>query len=300
MLDRTTVRRPSAAIRGALAGLLASILLAGFAAAPTPADAAGPKVVIVVGPSGSATTGYLAHADAIAVQARAYGATVVKVYTPRATWAKVSAAAQGAKVLIYLGHGNGWPSPYGRFQTLTKDGMGLNTTYGGSRTGAVKYWGERYIRNQIRLAPGAVVMLNHLCYASGNGEPGARQPGWTTARKRVDNFAYGFIGAGARAVIAAGHSDLSRELGWVLGPGTRDLVAAWRADWESNGNVRSFTSPRRWAAGYVNYLDPDRTSAGFYRSLTTRPGFTVGSGGIIPTPTPTPTPTPAPTSTPED
>ena len=31
----------------------------------------------------------------------------VEIYSPNATWSKVKAAAQGANVLIYLGHGNG-------------------------------------------------------------------------------------------------------------------------------------------------------------------------------------------------
>lgn len=272
-------------------------LLAGMAmAVPSPAAAAGPKVVIIVGPVGTATSRYIARANAIAVQAAAYGATVVKVYTPRATWARVKAAAQGAKVLVYLGHGNGWPSPYGPFQRYTKDGFGLNPVYGHGTTSPVKYIGELYIASGIRLAPGAVVLLNHLCYASGNGEPGSKEPTWSVARRRVDNFAAGFIGAGAKAVIAEGHSDLSHDLALILGPGTRNLADAWMADWESRHNTRRYASTRR--PGYTNYVDPDRASSGFYRALTTRAGFITGGGGTVPTPTPTPDPTPAPSPKP--
>ena len=88
------------------------------------------KVVIIVGPVGSSTANYIYNAKKYAAQARSYGATVVEIYSPNATWTRVKAAAQGAKVLIYLGHGNGSPSPYGAFSQYTKDGFGLNATAG--------------------------------------------------------------------------------------------------------------------------------------------------------------------------
>ena len=97
---------------------------------PAPASAAGMKVVVIVGPVGSSTANYIYNAKKYAAQARSYGASVVEIYSPNATWARVKAAAQGAKVLIYLGHGNGSPSPYGAFSKYTKDGFGLNATAG--------------------------------------------------------------------------------------------------------------------------------------------------------------------------
>ena len=52
----------------------------------------------------------------------------------------------------------------------TKDGFGLNATAGAGDYNN-KYYGEPYVV-QLDLAPNAVVILNHLCYASGNSEPG--------------------------------------------------------------------------------------------------------------------------------
>ena len=69
----------------------------------------------------------------------------------------------------------------------------------------VVYYGEDYLRANIRLAPNAVVILYHLCYASGNTEPGLATGTFADARLRVDNYGAGFIGAGARAVFAEGH-----------------------------------------------------------------------------------------------
>jgi hypothetical protein len=140
-------------------------------AGPTPAAAAGMKVVVIVGPVGSSTANYVANGKKYAAQARSYGASVVEIYSPNATWARVKAAAQGAKVIVYLGHGNGSPSPYGAFSQYSKDGFGLNASAGHGNANT-KYWGEYYIRTGIKLAPNAVVILNRLCYASGNSEPG--------------------------------------------------------------------------------------------------------------------------------
>src|SRR6188508_3867404 len=106
-----------------VAGLIAGL---GSMANPTPAAAATIKVVVVVGPAGSNTGNYIYNAKKYATIARGYGAKVVEIYSPNATWTRVRDALQGANLLIYLGHGNGWPSPYGPFQKNTKDGLGLN------------------------------------------------------------------------------------------------------------------------------------------------------------------------------
>jgi hypothetical protein len=211
----------------ASSSLIARLLVAAMAVAfigaigaanPTPASAAGMKVVVVVGPVGSSTKNYKKSARRYADQARSYGASVTEVYSPNASWKRVKAAAQGANVLIYLGHGNGSPSPYGGFSKYTKDGMGLNRSVGhGNRN--TKYWGEYYIKTEIQLAPDAVVILNRLCYASGNNEWGAGNPTKDTAKKRVDNYGAGFLRAGAAAVFADGITDASYILSGLFTTG---------------------------------------------------------------------------------
>jgi hypothetical protein len=243
-------------------------------AAPTPAAAAGPKVVIVVGPASSATSSYLSRARAYADEARSLGASVVEVYTPHATWSRVKSAAQGARVLMYLGHGNGWPSPYtGVLTPVRQDGFGLNPSDGSGTSSPVQYIGESTVGSAIHLAPGAIVLLNHLCYASGAGESGMVNPSWALARERVDNYAAGFIAAGASAVLADAH-DLSSELRLALSTG-QNLLAGWRASPNLQNNERAFPSVRR--PGFTNYLDPDNPSSGFYRALTTKPSFVTGA-----------------------
>lgn len=190
--------------------VLALVAVVGMAN-PTPAAAAGMKVVVIVGPVGSSTSDYITSAKRYASQARSYGASVTEIYSPNATWTKVKAAAQGANILIYLGHGNGSPSPYGAFSAYTKDGFGLNSAAGHGNYNT-KYWGEYYIKNDINLAPNAVVILNRLCYASGNSEWGSANPTKTVAKQRVDNFAAGFLRANARAVFAEGITSASYVL----------------------------------------------------------------------------------------
>ncbi|HEV8699315.1 MAG TPA: hypothetical protein VGQ89_16600 [Candidatus Limnocylindrales bacterium] len=192
--------------------LMAALVVSlGAMAIPKEARAAGIKVVVVVGPAGSATADYRTSAKSYANLARSYGATVIEIYSPYATWSKVRSAAQGAKLLIYLGHGNGWPSPYGPFQRYTKDGLGLNATSGNGNYN-VKYYGEYYIDNYIQMAPNAVVILNRLCYASGNSEWGSANPTKSTAIKRVDNYGAGFLRAGAKAVFAEAIYSVSHQI----------------------------------------------------------------------------------------
>jgi hypothetical protein len=192
-------------------------LLAAFAASlgvlatPQETHAASIKVVVVVGPAGTSTAKYRDSARVYASLARSYGATVTEIYSPYATWSRVKSAAQGANLLIYLGHGNGYPSPYGTFQRYTKDGMGLNATSGNGNSN-VKYWGEYYIDRDIQMARNAVVILNRLCYASGNSEWGWANPTKSTAIKRIDNYGAGFLRSGARVVFAEAINSVSHQI----------------------------------------------------------------------------------------
>jgi flagellar hook assembly protein FlgD len=222
-----------------------------------------PKVVIIVGATHGATAGYRADADVAYAEAIKYTSNVVKVYSPNATWARVKAEVAGASIVIYMGHGNGWPSPYGNDAAYTtKDGFGLNATAGAGDYNNT-YYGEPAIAT-LGLAPGAIVLLHHLCYASGNSEPGNAEPTVTVARQRADNYASAFLKAGASAVIADGHAGAEGYLRQIFTT-HQTIESMWRSMPNRNGNVVSFPSARR--SGVTVFQDPLTPTSGFYRSM---------------------------------
>ena len=164
-----------------------------------------PKVAIVVGPAGAATDYYRRLANEAAAAALKYTPNVVRVYSPDATWPAVKKALNGASIVVYLGHGNGWPSKYR--DSLTPSTQNGHRAQPERRAPATRIntSARRGSRTRSTLAKNAVVVLSHLCYASGNTEPGLPEGTLEVGQQRVDNYAAGFIKAGAAAVIAEGH-----------------------------------------------------------------------------------------------
>ena len=249
------------------AALLAAAGVVAPIAAPRTAQAAtGPKVAIIVGATHDATAKYRDYGNQIAATALKYTSNVVKVFSPNATWSKVKAAVNGASIVVYLGHGNGWPSPYTYDASYTtKDGFGLNADL--NNDGKLsdyenKYYGEPSIRT-LTPARNAVVLLFHLCYASGNSEPGDDAPTLTTAKKRVDNYGAAFIQAGARAVIANGHSHSPYYID-ALFTTKQTIDQYWRNAPDFNNAVHTYESARN--PGYTYQLDPDAGDS-YYRSM---------------------------------
>ena len=223
------------------------------------------KVVIVVGATHGVTATYRTRADAAYAEAIKHTSNVVKVYSPNATWANVKAALQGASVVIYMGHGNGFPSPYRTTPwAYSQNGFGLNSSAGNGDYNNV-YYGEHYIANEVRLAPNAVVLLHHLCYAAGNGEPGHAEPSVSVAKQRADNYAAGFLAAGAKAVIADGHMGPAHYLN-ALFTTNKTIDELWRGAPNANGNTFSFASLR--SPGQTVQMDPKTPTSGFLRAVT--------------------------------
>jgi putative cell wall-binding protein len=274
-------------LRSRTASVALSLLMVLGLAVPHAVVAAAPplRVVIVVGPvdDGAAhdfgacgtvtfTSYYRCLGDTAAVDAAQAlpGATIVKVYSPNATWDAVRSALQGANLVVYLGHGNGYPSPYTSGLSVGgQDGFGLNDPTNRNDTTA-KYYGESYIAGQVHLAPNAAVILSHLCYASGNSEPQNAAPSLDVAEKRIDNYAAGFIAAGARAVIAESYWDPGVYFGLLSKPG-QSVEQIWRTMSYAHGNARSFASVRD--PGFTAWYDPDTAAGIYHRSLVVWPGL---------------------------
>src|SRR5262245_6854894 len=238
---------------------------------PAPVSAASrvdPKVAIVVGPVGSLTGYYIGLANKAAAEAERYTRNVVKVYSPDATWPSVKQALQGASIVVYLGHGNGWPSPYRDSLTpTTQNGMGLNPNNGATTH---QYFGEDKIGKEIKLAKDAVVIFSHLCYASGNSEPGLPEGTLDVGQQRVDNYAAGFIRAGASAVIAEAYMGPAYYVGSILA-GKSSVDRIWRSAPTFHGNLLQFASLR--SHGYTAVMDTDTPTSGFHRSIVLKSGL---------------------------
>jgi hypothetical protein len=205
-----------------------SLTLTLLGAAP-PTAAATLKVVIIVGPTGAQTDSYRSTGNSIAQTAQAAGAEVVKVYSPNATWPNVRAAVAGANVIVYLGHGNGYPNPYGSTELTDRaNGWGLNTsTNNGDKdswsAGTLVYCGEKALlgtltssdgssqwnycggknnTDGINPAPGFVMIYNKACYAPGASESWDTKATESQAFQRVRNFSYPVLKGGAGAYFA--------------------------------------------------------------------------------------------------
>jgi hypothetical protein len=269
-------RAPLAAVLAAAVALLPALALPALAGSTVPgADAvgtsaaAGPKVVIVVGATHEATDSYRSYANLMYAEAIKYTPNVVKVYSPNATWKNVKAAAQGASILIYLGHGSGYPRDDSAvFNPNGHDGMGLNSASNKSDYVA-KYYGESYMANDIRLAKNAVVILSHLCFASGNSMSGDPEPTYAVAEQRIDNFASGFLRAGARTVIAdVWNSGVIHYIRSIFTT-NQSIGNMWAVSPSNHGHQMPFTPLRNPA--YQAVMDPNNWTSGFYRSIVAAP-----------------------------
>ena len=99
------------------------------------------------------------------------------------------------------------------------------------------------------------MILNRLCYASGNSEWGTSNPTKATAIKRIDNYGAGFLRAGARAVFAEGITNASFIL-YGLFRTTRTI-----------GEI--FRSSPRWTGDHAFKFSSSRT-----------PGYTAWIGSV--------------------
>ena len=227
------------------------------------------KVVIIVGPTGAQTDSYRSRGDDIATAAEAAGATVVKVYSPNATWAAVKAAVDGANIVLYLGHGNGYPNPYssGAEPTDRDNGWGLNrTTAGGDSddwSAKMVYCGEKALlgtltsasaaqwsycggstnADGITPAPNWVMIYSNACYAPGASE------GWDVpatepvAMQRVRNYSYPslLLGGGAYFATDMGAQGIVEDI--LLNPTTAFGAIAEQANGYDLGRQRHYAHP---------------------------------------------------------
>jgi hypothetical protein len=275
-------RRAAHRLMAVVALLVVVLATAGFGARTASAAPAQLKAVFIVGPAGNLTQQDLDDAEQLAELAESYNMKVVRIFHPHATWANVLANIQGANLVVYMGHGYGWPSPYPPFREKYQNGVGLDAYDGVGVSGKTDYHGGKAIRESWHLAPNAIVFLGHLCYAAGQSEPGNGVPTWDVARQRVDNMASAYLYAGAGAVFAYSLQPFETALTLLMTtnetvddifrtPGTQ---AHSFYGWVGN-DPRYFDSVR--TPGARSLIDPDPSSTYDYeRSVTGDLALTAG------------------------
>jgi Big-like domain-containing protein len=212
------------------AAAVLAITVAAPLAAPSPARAATSfKVALIVGPMGSVTSHNRDQANQVADQVTALGATVVKAYSPNATYAKVRAAVAGANIIVYWGHGNGYPNPYSlKLQPDRNNGWGLNTTttHGDADSWSAHtlvYCGEKALQGNLTASDGAdqrkycaggaitpaagfVMIYVGSCYTAGGNENGRPAATNSDAKLHLAYFSRPMIGALGGSGYFAGRS----------------------------------------------------------------------------------------------
>jgi hypothetical protein len=281
-------------LRVRLVSLVTALLLATVVAVPSssltqPVRAASQKVAVIVGPVASMTAGYRQRADAVAAAATAAGAVVTKAYSPNATWANVRSAVAGANVVVYFGHGNGYPNPYssGTEWTDRVNGFGLNMRAGDGDDDRINvsmvYCGEKAMLGTLAStdgatqrqycaggpltpAPGFAMVFAQAHYAPGFGERYYKDDPLTTlseAQQRVRNYSTPVFALGGSAFFATAYGDAD------------DIVARLLTDHRSFGDLfRSGTGFN--AAALKTMAHPDAAGTEVWVQRTVIPGFHFG------------------------
>jgi hypothetical protein len=179
------------------------------------------KVAIIVGPVGEELTPvYLALGEAAAMAAEERGAVVARAYSPDASADRVLEAVDGANIVVYLGHGVGTPNPYSSTPNpASMNGWGLNGPSArgdhadSSQDGTLAYYGEAWIAEHARPAPGWVMIYSNACYAPGASEGFDTPADEETAAARVRAYARGPLAdLGASAYFATDYYEGAAHL----------------------------------------------------------------------------------------
>jgi hypothetical protein len=239
------------------------------------------KAVLLVGPidgdTGPWTTQEIEYMELAATELAAQGVTVHRFYTPNNDWEQIKSVSEGAHFLLYRGHGVYWsPMP--------------NPTVGGFAL-KDRFVSPDEIRNGLRLAPNAIVML-YGCFATGSATNDEVAINSDEARRRVTEYAAPFVDIGVSGYYANWFGDAFQKLLRHLFQG-KTLGQAYEAFYDYNAaTVERYpfrSDPDRvmwldkdnwwddWQYNYAFVGQPDQTLQDLFGS----PGMVVTPSGIV-------------------
>ena len=192
------------------------------------------------GDDGAWTTSEKQDMDLAANELAAHGVTVYKFYTPNNDWAQIKAAADGANFLLYRGHGIYWspmPSP-------VVGGFALKD----------KFVSSDDIRNDLHLAPNAVVML-YACFSAGTAGNDTSSITSQEAQRRVAMYSDPFLDIGVAGYYANWFGAAFPSFVRSLFEG-KTLGQAYESFWDFNSStVERYVHPEH--PSMVMWLDKD-------------------------------------------
>jgi hypothetical protein len=162
--------------------------------APTVTAAAdgGLRAVAIVGDVGGGTGDFIDDMEQAVDALQSHGVSVTEFYygATSFTWGDIVAAAQGAHILLYMGHGvYGWGSP---------------NNFGGFYLGDDKFVSPSMIRTDLDgvLASDAVIIFSHACFTAGSSGIDSGVVSQQEAEARVRSYAEPFVDIGIEAYFA--------------------------------------------------------------------------------------------------
>ncbi len=176
------------------------------------------KAVAIVGNSGvTDTANYKTEMDAAAARLTANGVTVSKFYYGDSSfsWSDISAAAQGANFILYMGYG----VYYGTMPTPT--------TVGGFYLDAGKIVSPGQIYNDLngRLGSPSFAIVSHVGFAAGSAGGDLVDMGSDEAARRVKLYSDPFINMGMKAYFASNHTgDTADIIDGIFAENTMETV----------------------------------------------------------------------------
>ena len=211
---------------------------------PSLLDLAPLKAVLIVGPidgdDGPETNSNKVDMDKAADELVKNGVTVYKFYAPNNDWNEIKNAAIGANFLMYRGHGVYWsPMP-----TPIVGGFTLSTTF----------VSNDMIRNELQLAPNAIVML-YACFSAGSAGNDTISLTSTEAQRRVAMYSDPFLDIGVAGYYADWFGDAFQMYVRYLFEG-KTLKETYESFYDFHSNtVERYTHPDH--PDKVMWLDKD-------------------------------------------
>ena len=192
---------------------------------------------------------------------------------PNATWPAVKQAAPGRSLVVYMGHGNGWPSPLPR-RAVPRDPERLRAEPDGraATIGTHQYFGEDGRRLAARVReergrPAQPPVLRERPVGAGparRARSTRRSSGSTTSRP-------GSSGPVPRRSSPRRTSSPSYFVRAILGGG-RSIQSAWQKSPERERQPDRLRRASR-SPGYVAQMDPETATSGFERSIVMKAGL---------------------------